>query len=138
MTDLPVQQHGPAVLLQGVGVSEIYALVEAGLRWMKGQGIKPEQMARMMGYRDVLAAAHTTRMSADGHKLGDYVVAERYSIRRDVADLTTVANAAEEIGCSQRHVRRLVGTGALRREPAFGLLIRSDVLTYKQQRERRH
>jgi hypothetical protein len=58
-----------------------------------------------------LAAAHTDGMSACGHDLPAYVVAEAHSHRQDIADLITIANAAEELGCTQRHVRRMTHAG---------------------------
>ncbi|WP_264992407.1 type IV toxin-antitoxin system AbiEi family antitoxin domain-containing protein, partial [Mycobacterium montefiorense] len=132
----PVSQHGAAVLLQGIGVSEVYAVFEAGLRWMKGQGIKAEQMTRLCGYRDVLARAHDDRMFADEHGFPTYVVVEAHSRCQDVADLITVADAAEALGYTPQHVRRLARSGRLQREGISGLLIRSDVLTLKRQRKR--
>lgn len=133
----PVSHHGCAVLLQGHGISEIYVLVEAGLRWMKGQGIKAEQMARLRDYRDVLARAHDDqRMFLKEHELPTYVVVEQHSNRQDVADLMAVADAAKELGYTVQNVRRLARTGLLQRERTSGLLIRSDVLALKRQRKR--
>jgi hypothetical protein len=131
----PVQQHGLAVLLQGLGVSEVYTLVEAGLKWMKGQGIKAEQMTRLHSYRDVLAQAHDDRMFAKEHELPTYVVAEAHSKCQDVADLMTVADAAKELRYTVQHVRRLVRAGVLQ-QGSFGLILRSDVLTQKLERKR--
>ena len=108
----PVTQHGLAVLLQGLGVSEVFILVEAGLRWVETQGIRAEQMARLRRHRDVVAKAHDDRMFSKEHELPAYVVAEEHSIRQDVADLITVADAAKELSYSVQHVRRLDGMGA--------------------------
>jgi hypothetical protein len=135
MNPPPVSQHGLAVLLQGLGVSEVYTLVEAGLRWVQGQGIKPEQMTRLRGYRDVLAQAHDDRMFSKEHELPTYVVAETHSKCQDVADLMTVAEAAKELRYTVQHVRRLARAGVLQ-QGSFGLILRSDVLTLKRQRKR--
>lgn len=131
----PVQQYGYCVLLQSTGISEVYALVEAGLRWMKGQGIRSEQMTRLRGYRDVLAQAHDDRMFAKEHDFPIYVAAEAHSKCQDVQDLMTVADAAKELKYTMQHVRRLARAGILQ-QGAFGLLVRSDVLALKRQRKR--
>ena len=136
MTPEPVAQHGLAVLLQGRGVSEVFMLVEAGLRYMKNQCLKPEQMQRLRQHRDVLARAHDDRMSTNGRELPVYVAVEAHSECQDIADLMKVAAAAKELGCTERHVRRMVHSGLLQREGTFGLLIKSDVLALKQQRKR--
>ena len=137
MTPEPVQQHGLAVLLQGVGISEVFILVEAGLRRMENQGIRCEQMARLRRHRDVLAAAHDDRMFAKEHDLPVYVAAQRHSVRQDVADLITVADAAEELNYTVQHIRRLARAGTLQRENTSGLLFRTGVLALKRKRERR-
>ena len=133
----PVQQHDFAVLLQGRGISEVFVLVEAGLQYMKGQCLAPNQWGRLRGYRDALARAHDDRMRTDAHDLPAYVVAEAHSKRYDVADLMSIADAAEKLERSEQHVRRLARTGVLRREPKSGLLIGSDVMAAKRIRQRR-
>jgi hypothetical protein len=130
----PVQQCHHAVLLQGDGISEVFILVEAGLRYMKEQCIKPDQMQRLRRHRDVLAQAHDDRMFLKEHELPVYAVVEAHSIRQDVADLMTVAEAAEELEYTVQHVRRLARAGVLQ-QGAFGLLVRSHVLTLKRQRK---
>lgn len=132
----PVQAHGLAVLLQGAGISEVFILVEAGLRYMKDQGLKREQYTRLKSHRDILAEAHDERMSTNGHDLPVYVVREAHSVRQDVADLITVADAAAELGYTERHVRRLAHAGLLQRGGIPGLLIRSDVLTLAARRRK--
>ncbi|MEW5808565.1 MAG: helix-turn-helix domain-containing protein [Actinomycetota bacterium] len=133
-----VQQFGLCVLLQGQGLSEVYALVEAGWRYMKGQGIKAEQMQRLQAYRHILATAHDERLRfAKEHELATYVAVDAHSEGQDVADLISVADAAKELGFSVQHVRRLARSGLLQRAAFSGLLIRSDVLALKRQRARR-
>lgn len=133
----PVAQHGPAVLLQGLGVSEVYALAEAGLQWMKGQGIKTEQMARLRGYRDVLAAAHTDRMSAVGHTFAEVTVAESHSESQDGDDWMSIADVAAELSLSARHARRLAPKLGGVRIGASWVVRKAPVLTFKAARERK-
>jgi hypothetical protein len=123
-------------VLQGRGVSEVYALVEAGLRWMKDQGIRTDQMARLRDYRDVLAQAHDDRMSATGRELPVYVVAESHSEGQDDADWISVAEASAELGVSPRQVRRLSMVYQLgRRFGTTWALDRGAVRALKRQRE---
>lgn len=103
---------------------------------MKTQSLKPDQFSRLKHHRDVLARAHDDRMFAKEHESPVYVVAEQHSICQDVADLITVADAAAELGYTPQHVRRLAHTGLLQRGGLPGLLIRSDVLALKRQRQR--
>jgi len=137
MTPAPVQQHGLAVLLQGIGVSEVYALVEAGLQWMKGQGIKAEQLTRLRGYRDVLAAAHDDRMSDCGHEFAEATAAESNSQCQDGDDWMSIAEAAAALTLSDRHARRLAPELGGVRIGATWMVRKAPVLALKRQRQRR-
>ena len=137
MNPPPVSQHGLAVLLQGSGLSEVFILVEAGLRRMENQGIKAEQMARLRRHRDVLAAAHDDRMSHPGHEFAGVVVAESNSHCQDGDDWMSIAEAATELSLTTRHLRRLAPILGGTRIGNSWMVKKAPVLTLKRQRERR-
>ena len=73
-------------------------------------------------------------MSAVGHEDAVYVLAEKHSIGQD-NDWLSVAEAAAELGLSERQVRRLAREGLGARKGREWRVPRSKVLALKQERD---
>jgi len=133
----PVQQVGGAVLVQGrEGLDQFAKCVLAQIRETQRNGYSVEP------YAQLLRTIHTARMSgsANGHELASYQVVQSHSDGQDVDDWIDVAEAAELLAVSRRHVRRLapsLSAGGAKRIGNTWALRKAPVLALAEQRRRR-
>ena len=102
--------------------------VKAGIQKCSHDGVSPAHL------HPLAALLRRAYMSAVGHEDAVYVLAEEHSIGRD-NDWLRVAEAAAEIGLSERQVRRLAREGLGTRKGREWRLPRSKVLALKQERD---
>ena len=132
----PVQQVGAAVLVQGKDALDQFAkCVLAQIRETQRNGYSVEP------YAQLLRTIHRARgLSVNGQELATYVVAESHSDSQDEDDWIDVAEAAELLVVSRRHVRRLapsLSPGQAKRIGRSWALRKAPVLALAEERRRR-
>ena len=143
MTDAPlVQQVGGAIIVQGDCLQHLLAAVLALMREMHANGFAhPPALADLLIKAHAARTTHRARdMSANGHELATYVVAESHSEGQDVDDWIDVAEAAKLLRIGHRQMRRLapsLSPGQARRIGRAWALKRAPVLALAEQRRRR-
>jgi hypothetical protein len=102
MTEPPdVQRLGTAVLIQGSALRDLYVCLHSGIAVMSRNGHSP---ALMHSAKQQVSRA---LMAARGHPVAETVAAKPISNCQGVADWISVAEAAIELGVSERQMRRL-------------------------------
>ncbi len=99
-----VQQLGDAVLIQGDALRALYIALHRAIRATSAAGHSP---ARLQAIQQQIHRALTTQMSDHGHPVAKSFDAQSESNCQGAAELMSVAEAAAELGVSERQMRRL-------------------------------
>jgi hypothetical protein len=126
---VPPLQIGPAVLVQDEEtLRHLYFCVKAGIQKCGRDGASPAHL------HPLAALLRRAYMSASGHEFRVYVLAEEDSTSQET-DWLTVAEAADELGLSDRQVCRLARAGLGTQKGREWRLSKSKVLALKQERD---
>jgi hypothetical protein len=131
MTDAPdVQQLGPAILIQGDALGDLYLCIVAGAPVMSRNG---HSTARLHAVKQHLGRA---LMAARGQSVADRVGAEQHSNCQGADDWMSIEEAAAVLTVTQRHARRLARIHQLgARVGSTWTLSRGAVLALKAERK---
>jgi hypothetical protein len=131
----PVQQVGPALLVQGKeGLDQLAKCVLAQIREMQRNGYSPAP------YAQLLRTIHAARMSQPRHEFASYQLVETHSESQDADDWIGVTEAAQALGVGIRQMQRLahsLSPGQAKRIGKSWTLKRAPVLALAAERQRK-
>ena len=132
MNDTPsVQQLGAAVLIQGDALRDLYLCLHKGIPAVSAAGHSPVLL------HIVKVQVSRALMSARGQHIAKPIAAESDSNGQGAAALISVAEAAAQLGVSQRQMRRLARSCQLgQRFGATWALNRAAVLALASERRK--